>query len=491
MRVNFNTPRVRKRNALPAVARRSRNITVVVAMGFLLVVAVAALPADLAEEIAANPPEASLNWMSLGALLASLGMLRSRYSVLPDPLAVRLAALLSLLGLYIAAATVAQALTDPSDAEFIMQVSRISMIPCGLWLAYGRSQRLGEFGEYTLAAGGAFAAGLAVSVWVDRFAQPQFEIVAVVGLAAAGLAVLIEGIRNREPRLQLAMLVLACAAALEPGSWLVTDALGGGVSQQLFVFAFVGAVMAGVVFDLRDVTVAAQKIGEEAAFQRNQAERLLEHQYNESERLIHDSRNALLAVHGGLRALSVSEKDRSLVASIDAELDRVQAMIEATRNPKARFLIRDAVSSLVEVYQSAGFDIVSRIPEGCAADGDPMIVGEIVQNLIENSIRHGGPGQIEVTVRQTEESIILSVADRGPGIELADPNVLFLPGVSDGKGHGVGLSISRRLASSLGGSLTASNRVGGGAVFQLTLRRHEDDIIDLREAPKPEKAGLS
>lgn len=477
--------------ALPPVPRPSRRITAVVVVALLLVALIALLPEDLTDEIASNSPEVSLNWMSVGALLASLGMLRSRYSVLPDPLAIRLAALLALLGIFVSIASVGPTLVGRADAAFAMQAVRFAMIPVGLWLASGRSLRLPKFGEYVLAAGGAFAVGLLAYAWVDRFAQLQAEIIVVLGLGAASLAVIVEGSRRREPRLQLAMLVLLCAAALEPKVWLATESPSGVVSQPLFVFAFVSAITAGIVFDLRDVTVAAQKIGEEAAFQRHQAERLLEHQYIESERLIHDSRNALLAIHGGLQALSVSDSDRSLVASIDAELDRVQAMIEATRNPRTKFLIEDAVASLVNVYRSAGFEITSKIPFDCYADGDPMIVGEIVQNLIENSIRHGGPGQIDVVVSQTDETVTIAVADRGPGFDLPDTSVLFLPGVSSGKGHGVGLSISRRLASSLGGELTAANRPGGGAVFRLTLRQHRDEVVDLREHESPEKAGLS
>jgi signal transduction histidine kinase len=66
---------------------------------------------------------------------------------------------------------------------------------------------------------------------------------------------------------------------------------------------------------------------------------------------------------------------------------------------------------------------------------------------------------------------VFRVEDRGPGLPAAI-DVLGQPFFTTKKdsGHmGMGLAISRRIAALLGGTLSAGDRQGGGAVFELRL----------------------
>jgi two-component system sensor histidine kinase MtrB len=75
-------------------------------------------------------------------------------------------------------------------------------------------------------------------------------------------------------------------------------------------------------------------------------------------------------------------------------------------------------------------------------------------------------GVLEVTVVDTT----ISVADTGPGLP-ADVESVFdrFVKAADSAGTGLGLSIARDLVEAHGGTITAANRPGGGAVFTVAL----------------------
>jgi C4-dicarboxylate-specific signal transduction histidine kinase len=68
--------------------------------------------------------------------------------------------------------------------------------------------------------------------------------------------------------------------------------------------------------------------------------------------------------------------------------------------------------------------------------------------------------------------MVMAVEDEGSGVPAELLPELFTPFVTTkprGKGHGLGLAISRELALSIGGTLTLENRAGGGCVARLLL----------------------
>jgi signal transduction histidine kinase len=84
---------------------------------------------------------------------------------------------------------------------------------------------------------------------------------------------------------------------------------------------------------------------------------------------------------------------------------------------------------------------------------------------------------------------ILEVADRGPGIPPGSESRLFQPYYTTKPGGtGLGLAISAGIAREFGGTLTASNRDGGGALFQLRLPRVGAPTLTPIEADRPRAA---
>ena len=94
-----------------------------------------------------------------------------------------------------------------------------------------------------------------------------------------------------------------------------------------------------------------------------------------------------------------------------------------------------------------------------------VAVGVILNELITNAFKHafpdGRPGLVQVTLRNTEQGLQMTVADDGVGLDGPRP---FVP--SSGLGRGLLDAFARQA----GGTVALANREGGGAVATLTLR---------------------
>ncbi len=118
---------------------------------------------------------------------------------------------------------------------------------------------------------------------------------------------------------------------------------------------------------------------------------------------------------------------------------------------------------------------------------DPRRVRQILLNLLSNSIKFGRKLPIEVKCTPTAEGgVAISVIDHGEGISEEDKTRVFEEFVqvspTQQLGTGLGLPISRRLASLLDGSLELESVLGQGSIFRLILPREGTPrTIDLDE----------
>ncbi|MCI0998174.1 sensor histidine kinase, partial [Pseudomonas corrugata] len=101
----------------------------------------------------------------------------------------------------------------------------------------------------------------------------------------------------------------------------------------------------------------------------------------------------------------------------------------------------------------------------------------VLVNLVDNALKFGGTARIEVQAENNGQ-LAIQVLDRGPGIneqELAEVLKPFYRVESSRNretgGTGLGLAIAQQLATAMGGSLTLSNREGGGLCAELRLNR--------------------
>jgi len=105
---------------------------------------------------------------------------------------------------------------------------------------------------------------------------------------------------------------------------------------------------------------------------------------------------------------------------------------------------------------------------------DAVLTEQILVNLLGNAAVHTPPGtKVEFSARAEENQLVLRVADNGPGLPPGDSARWFDrfqrgPDAVAG-GTGIGLSLVKGFAEAQGGSVSAENRAGGGAVFTMKL----------------------
>ncbi|HLH47686.1 MAG TPA: HAMP domain-containing sensor histidine kinase, partial [Acidimicrobiales bacterium] len=168
-----------------------------------------------------------------------------------------------------------------------------------------------------------------------------------------------------------------------------------------------------------------------------------------------------------------SARMRTLVEEL-LLLARLDQSREAERRPvDLAVLAADACADAVAMEPDRPLTLDS--PHPVIVQGDEDHLRQAVANLVTNALRHTPSGSpIEVSTRLAGARGELSVRDHGPGLDanaLAHAFDRLWRGdkARVGTGAGLGLSIVAAIAREHGGSVTAGNASGGGAVFTLSL----------------------
>lgn len=165
---------------------------------------------------------------------------------------------------------------------------------------------------------------------------------------------------------------------------------------------------------------------------------------SEMERLVHEGVAYARSVHGAV--------EKSCRIDPDAFLD-----------------------SLACDYQDSGQQVTLDGRLGIPITTRPHALRRILTNLIDNSLKFAGAAEIQVH-SEAGGQISICVLDRGPGIPAEELTAVLQPFYRletsrnrDTGGTGLGLAIAQQLALAIGGSLTLSNREGGGLSAQIRL----------------------
>jgi len=147
------------------------------------------------------------------------------------------------------------------------------------------------------------------------------------------------------------------------------------------------------------------------------------------------------------------------------------AVDETLRSLEAMIMPQVAIKGVRFVYEPCDPALRAR--------GDRDRIVQIGANLLANAIKATpAGGSITLSALVDEEHARIRVADTGTGIPADKLDAIFSPFTQLGRtlnnpraGAGLGLSISRGLATAMGGSLTVVSTEGEGSTFTLTLRR--------------------
>jgi CheY-like chemotaxis protein/anti-sigma regulatory factor (Ser/Thr protein kinase) len=122
--------------------------------------------------------------------------------------------------------------------------------------------------------------------------------------------------------------------------------------------------------------------------------------------------------------------------------------------------------------------------------GDPLRIEQILVNLLSNAVKFTDHGRVTLRVKRQGSQLLYQVTDTGIGMTASQTQRAFVAfEQADGSttrkfgGTGLGLTISRRLADLMGGSIHAESEPGRGSMFEL--------ILPCIEAPAQQPAQLA
>ncbi len=184
----------------------------------------------------------------------------------------------------------------------------------------------------------------------------------------------------------------------------------------------------------------------------------------------------------------VEEADHlNLIVGNLLDLARMRAgALVPSRQP---ILIDEVIGSVLQRMRRTLERVVVRTtirPELPAVEADPVQIGQVLSNLIENAIRFSPPGsEIHITAARWRSAVQVRVTDQGPGIPESDRERVFEEfyrhDAGGGKGGtGLGLAIARAIVVAHGGTILAGAAPGGGTAvtFELPIAARQRDELD-------------
>lgn len=209
-------------------------------------------------------------------------------------------------------------------------------------------------------------------------------------------------------------------------------------------------------------------------------------------------RNYLSKVHSSSRALLSIINDILDYSKVEAgrlELDQVELRLEDLLENVTDLFNVHAEENGVEMV----LDISPDVPEYLI--GDPLRLGQVMNNLVGNAVKFTEHGEIHIRVEQlaredAHATLRFTVRDTGIGMNAEQVERLFHAFTqADASitrrfgGTGLGLTISQRLAEKMGGEITVESEPGKGSTFSFSIRLPISNQAHL-ERPATELRGM-
>ncbi|MBS9476383.1 sensor histidine kinase [Ancylobacter radicis] len=178
------------------------------------------------------------------------------------------------------------------------------------------------------------------------------------------------------------------------------------------------------------------------------------------------------------RVVGLTERIGAITETLRGFARRGDGVVEPTP-------LSDAIAGALMILdaplrQSGIRPVLTAVPPDLRVMGRRVELEQVLVNLMRNAIEalalvppaDPTAPPLVLGVRAEEELVIITVADRGPGLSEQQVADLFTPfRSSKAKGLGLGLVICQDIVSRFGGTLTAACRPGEGCVFTIALRR--------------------
>jgi len=173
------------------------------------------------------------------------------------------------------------------------------------------------------------------------------------------------------------------------------------------------------------------------------------------------------------------EELQDLHRLIDALLALAQSDASALPITASELNLAQVVRSIAEPYEAVfSAPIAWELDHTLRVRTDPLWLGRIVANVLDNAHKHAPPGGVSVRVSRQGGRAAIEISDDGPGIDALERERIFErfyrgeTSRARGDGFGLGLPLAREVARALGGDLVL--REGPRTCFVLRLPRAAD-----------------
>jgi two-component system sensor histidine kinase KdpD len=273
-------------------------------------------------------------------------------------------------------------------------------------------------------------------------------------------------------------------------------------SQDLWTFAVM--LVTALVISTLTHRVRVQSKAAREAWERAEAEFLRNTLLSG---VSHDLRTPLSAITGAASTLTEAGEtlpaaDRAaMLDTISSEAERMERLIsnllEITRLESGTVAFKKEWQPLAEVVGTAlhhigkrladrpiKIDLPLNLPLVCV---DSVALEQVLVNLLDNAVEHTPPSSpIDIAGAAVNGHVTIDIADHGPGLPKGAENRIFekffrAHGGANRRGIGLGLAICRTIVEGHGGTITAENRPGGGAIFHITLPQSQPPKVDASE----------
>ena len=214
--------------------------------------------------------------------------------------------------------------------------------------------------------------------------------------------------------------------------------------------------------------------------------------------MVHELRSPLTAIKASSELVinppgPLTEEEKNKILTFIAGqarkmLDEVALILDAAKLEAGLFTIqkiqgdlKQLISERVQIFQATAHEkfinlIVDVDPSIPAFNFDPIHIGQVVNNLLSNSLKFtSSGGTIKISARPAIGSVMVSVSDTGAGIPKEKQHLLFtnftqLSGADHGSvGTGLGLYIVKGVVEAHGGTINLESEEGRGTTISFTL----------------------
>ncbi len=196
-----------------------------------------------------------------------------------------------------------------------------------------------------------------------------------------------------------------------------------------------------------------------------------------------------------VRQIRQGNLDEQTIDGLDAvyaEAQRIADLAAGALSPRGKddevidlaAIARQLARLYAPVASTAGRALTVNLARKLPARGNAGEIAQVISNLLDNAVKHGKFGGIDLDGNMNDEFVYVIVTDYGAGIPPALLPGVLTRGVSGGVGLGLGLAIADDIARKHGGRLLIESEVGLGTVATLLLPASRDEEDAAQQVPR-------